>query len=192
MTENPRTVTSNASAPFIDPAPPREDAAKVDALLAPFEKMMGRAPDALRLMSVSPPVLENYIRNIGHYMNHASLSPALAAMIRYLASTSGGCSYCIDLNERMLLDAGCDLDAIRQTRDNPEDAPLESREVALLRLVFAAVNHPHEVQRPHSDEVRAYGWSDGDIFDALYHGHAARALGNLLDSLNLREEGVLG
>ena len=192
MRENSRTATRDASAPFIDPAPPRDHAAKVDALLAPFEKMMGRAPDALRLMSVSPPVLENYIRNIGHYMNHASLSPVLTAMIHYLASASGGCSYCIDLNERMLLDAGCDLEAIRRTRDNPEDAPLESREVALLRLVFAAVNRPHETQRSHFDEVRTAGVGDGGNFGALEHGPAARALGNLLDSLKLREEGVLG
>jgi len=187
-----RQTIADTSKPYIDATPPSDAQEKVASLLAPFDAMFGRAPDALRMLAVSPSILENYIHNIGYFIQHPRLSPALTGMIRYLASASGGCTYCVNLNEQILLSNGVSLEAIRGARENPQKAPLEAREKALLGLVVKAVNTPHDVTAEDVDEARAHDWSDGDIFDALYHGHSARAFGSLLDSLNLQQEGVLG
>ncbi len=192
MHSNTRPVHQHDALPFIDPTPPPGAADKVKELLAPFDAAFGRAPDALRMLAVSPSVLENYIHNIGYFIHHPRLSPALTGMIRYLASAAGGCTYCVNLNEQILLGNGVSLEAIRAAKSEPQEAPLPAKEKALLALVYKAVTTPHAVTADDVERARAHQWSDGDIFDALYHGHSARAFGNLLDSLNLQQEGVLG
>ncbi len=176
---------------LIDTTPPAEAQPRVDALLAPFAEMLGAVPDALRLLAVSPPVLENYVANLGHYLHHPTLSGPLLAMIRYLVSATGGCRYCIDLNARMLLQAGFDLDALQRAVDAPEEAPFDARERALLNLAIRAVNRPGELGAAEFDAVRAHGWSDRDLFDAIWHGYGNRAIGNALETFGLHAEGTL-
>ena len=178
--------------PFIDATPPQGERDRVAALLAPFDAMLGRAPDALRMLAISPDILENYIHNIGYFINHPRLSPVLTGMIRYLASAGGGCTYCVNLNEQLLLGNGVPLEDIRRAREDARQAPLPPDDNALLGLVLKAVETPHAVKAGDYDTVRDHGWSDRDIFDAIYHGHSARAFGGLLDSLNLQRDGILG
>lgn len=176
---------------LIDTTPPADALPRVEALLAPFAEMLGAVPDALRLLAVSPPVLENYVANLGHYLHHPTLSGPLLAMIRYLVSATGGCRYCIDLNARMLLQAGYELEALQRAIDTPEQAPFEPRERALLALAVNAVNRPGKIEAAELDAVRAHGWSDRDLFDAIWHGYGNRAIGNALETFGLHAEGTL-
>ncbi|MGD2064769.1 MAG: hypothetical protein PVF51_14500 [Nitrospirota bacterium] len=187
---NDRSTATTSSA-YIDATPPAEDAARVEAATAPFAEMLGRVPDGLRLLGVSPALLEGYVENIHYFMGHPRLGQALTTMIRYLVSSAGDCRYCIDLNEGMLVAAGFELEAVRRARQDPAQAPLPERERALLTLVLHAVANPHGMEPTEFAAVRAFGWSDQDIFDAVYHGVFNRAFGNLLEAFNVHHDGSL-
>lgn len=176
---------------LIDPTPDGDGAPRVEALLAPYAEMFGQAPDALRLLGVSPPILENYSRNIGYFMEHPRLSMPLLAMIRYLVSSDGRCRYCIDFNAAMLIGGGIDADTLERARDDMEALPFEPRERALLTHVIAEVRRPGALTGEAVAELRAHGWSDRDLFDAVYHAHTNRAFGNVMESFQLHAEGTL-
>jgi alkylhydroperoxidase family enzyme len=62
-----------------------------------------------------------------------------------------------------------DLEALKA---NPENAPLEDFQKALLLFVLKVVKTPEEVQETDVEKLREMGWSDQDIFDAAFHGTA--------------------
>ena len=143
---------------LINPAPrDEEDGRRVEALLAPYVEMFGRAPDALRLLGISPPVLENYSRNIGYYLEHPALSMPLLAMIRYLVSADGGCRYCVDFNAAMLMEGGMELETFQRAVADPDTAPLEPREQRLLARVMEEVKRPGSLTADAVAELREQG-----------------------------------
>ena len=54
-------------------------------------------------------------------------------------------------------------------REDPETAPLEDFQKALLLFVLKVVRTPNEVQEGDVRALREMGWTDQDIFDAAYH-----------------------
>jgi hypothetical protein len=129
------------------------------------------APDPLVLMSVSPELMSQQSGIIRHYMTHEKLDMGLLAMIRYLVANEYDYKFCINLNSGILKQAGGftdnELDALKA---NPEDAPLEESQKALLLFVLKVVRTPTEVQRADVEALHELGWSDQDIFEATYHG----------------------
>jgi alkylhydroperoxidase family enzyme len=110
-------------------------------------------------------------RIIHHYMAHDKLDMGLLAMIRYLVANDYQYPFCINLNAFILKQAGglsdADLEALRA---NPDNAPLEESQKALLLFVLKVVRTPEDVQKADIDRLHEMGWSDRDIFDAAYHG----------------------
>jgi len=51
---------------------------------------------------------------------------------------------------------------------NPAAAPLDEKEGWMLAFVIKAVQAPETVSEGHVRKLRDLGWSDTDIFDALY------------------------
>jgi len=184
--------TNHHSTARIDLVPPAEDQHRVEQVMAPYIEMLGRAPGGLRMMGVSPTLLEHYAGTIGYYMGHQRLGQPLLTFIRYLVSWQGDCSYCIDLNESFLLNAGLDLDAVRATRDHPEQAPLDDRDRALLLLALDAVDRPEAVTSERIESLRAQDWSDRDMLDAIWHANLNRAFGRTAESFGLSPDNFVG
>jgi alkylhydroperoxidase family enzyme len=94
-------------------------------------------------------------------------------MIRYLAANEYNYQFCINLNAGILKMAGGfseeDLEALRA---NPENAPLEDFQKAMLLFVLKVVKTPEAVQESDVEALREMGWTDQDIFDAAFHGTA--------------------
>lgn len=176
----------------IDTTPPANEKAKVDAILAPYAEMLGRAPGGLKLLGVSPPMLESYAATIGYYMAHPTLSQPLLTFIRYLVSARGDCEYCVDLSETFLINAGFDLDAIRAALKDNALVPLDERDKALLLAAVDAVDHPDSVTPARLDALRDLGWTDRDVFDAVWHATMNRAFGRTAESFGLPPDHYLG
>ncbi len=176
----------------IDTAAPSGEQDWVDRIIGPYAEMLGRVPGGLRMLSVSPPLLEHYAGTIGYYMDHPRLSQPLTAFIRYLVSWRGDCAYCVDLNEAFLMNAGLDLETIRAARDDPDRAPLPDREKALLRLAVEAVDMPQAVTAERLDALRDEDWTDRDIFDAVWHAALNRAFGRTAEAFDLAPDGFVG
>lgn len=133
--------------------------------------MMGRVPNAFQLYSSSPALLEQTLQQVAYYMQHPTLGFPLLAMVRMLVSQRNDCQYCVGFNEIMLMQmAGLTPEQLAATRLNPADAPLPDKDKAMLLFVLKATKTPKSVEKSDLDQLRALGWSDGDIMDAVYHG----------------------
>lgn len=143
-----------------------------------YEAFQGKEiPEPLQLLSASPSLLANKFENIHYYMSHETLSFPLLAAIRYAVARS--CSYecCTDFNDGLLKRCGMtpsDIETLyayaEGSRTETMDSGLEDREQKLVRFVISAVQDPKSVNDDQLAALRAEGWSDKDIFDALCHG----------------------
>jgi alkylhydroperoxidase family enzyme len=183
--------TTSKTSVRIDITPPVDEKYKVEAIMAPYKKMLGRAPGGLQLLGASPPLLEHYVGTIGYYMTHPRLGQSLLRFIRYLVSWRGGCVYCVDLNEAFLMSAGLELDVIRSTREDAALAPLEGRDKAMLMLAVDAVHLPESITVKRLDVLRNFGWNDRDILDAVWHATLNHAFGRTAESFGLPPDGYV-
>jgi len=184
------STTENA---LIFPQTPEGDEEKVNAILENFEQHMGFIPDGLRLYSISPPLLETFAGNVGYFnMGGTQLPPSLTTMIRYQTSWNASCSYCVDLNETFLTNMGFSLDSIRASRNNPDAAPLNENEIALLKLAIKSIEAPEDVAKIDLDQVRQLGWGDREIFDAVAQAANNRAFNYILRTFNIEHQGAFG
>jgi uncharacterized peroxidase-related enzyme len=179
-----------ANQALLQPQVPTGQEAMVDNLLGAISERIGFVPDGLRLYSISPPLLESYVNNIAYFNGGSALSPQLMAMIRYLVSYRVGCTFCIDLNETFLTAMGADLDRVRATRDDIEQAPLEAREMPLLRLAVKAVSEPDQVNAADLAAAHQHGWSDRDIFDAVVQAANNRAFNLVMRTFKIEHQGT--
>jgi alkylhydroperoxidase family enzyme len=188
-----QTLTNtNRESALIHPQAPADDEEKVAAILGAIEERLGFVPDGLRLYSISPPLLESFVSNIGYFNSGGTeLPPTLTAMIRYQISWNSGCSFCIDMNEGFLTSMGVDLDSIRASRNNPDAAPFDEKQKALLKLAIKSVNSPEDVSKTDLDEMRRWGWNDRSIFDAVVQAANNRAFNYVLRTFNIEHQGSL-
>lgn len=176
--------------PLLNPCPPIGEEARVNAVLGAIEQKLGFVPDGLRLYSFSPPLLENFVGNIGYFNSGERLSPALMAMIRYLVSWNSKCQFCIDMNEGFLSNMGVDIDQVRAARANPEAAPVSDKERPLLRIALKSVLDPDNVGATDVAAARAKGWSERDIFDAVAQAASNRAFSQVLRTFKVEHQGA--
>lgn len=155
--------------------PPDKAQGKLAELYKEVETMFGVVPSGVQLLGVSPGILDNQLGIMGHYYGHKTLSTQLLAMIRMMISNACKSSYCLNLNHSILEGAGFTKEQVDAALADPNNAPLEEKEKALLLFVLKACDNPHSTTQTDVDKLRELGWSDVDIFEALAHG--ARAVG---------------
>ena len=128
-------------------------------------------PEPLILMSASPDLAHLQSRIIHYYLTQTRVDPEVLSLIRYLVASDYQYSFCINLNSGILRQAaGFTAEQLEAIKADPESAPLDAPQKALLLFVLKAVKTPHAVTKEDIDQVRALGWTDQDIFDATYHG----------------------
>ena len=180
-----------SESPLITPTVPKDDEQRVAGIFNAIEQHIGFVPDALRLYSISPPLLENFVANIGYFNGGGSNLPGeLTAMIRYLVSWQSGCKFCVDMNEGILLNLGKDLDSIRAARNNPEAAPLADKDKVLLKLALKSVHSPEFVNQQDLDQAKAHGWQERDLFDAVVQAANNYALNLILRTFKVEHQGT--
>jgi hypothetical protein len=149
---------------------PEEATGKVAEAYSVFPKGIP-VPAPLVLMSASPDLLHLQSQIVRHYMTHTKLDMGFLAIIRYLAASEYNYEFCIKLNTGILKMAGGFSDSeLEELKKNPENAPLEDSQKALLLFVLKVVKAPEEIKETDVEGLREMGWSDQDIFDASFHG----------------------
>ena len=177
--------------PVLDMTPPAEDQTRVAGIFDQIEREIGFVPDGLRLYGVSPPLLETFVSNVAYFRGGTTLPPVLTTMIRYLVSAAADCQYCIELNEGFLDDMGVDLNQARAARVDVGKAPVDDRELVLLKLALRALDAAVQVSLEEIDAARASGWSDREIFDAVAQASSNRAFNHILATFGIERQGGL-
>lgn len=168
---------------------PEQASGKVAQVYARIQEALGRVPNAIRLFSSSPDLLEQLSQQNVYYMQHPRLSFPLLAMIRMLVSEQNDCAYCIGLNESLLINrAGFTPEQIAAIKRDPANAPLTEKEKAMLLFVLKGTRAPKSVAKDDLNRLRELGWNDSDIVDGLFHGARNAAMDIMFDALKVEND----
>jgi alkylhydroperoxidase family enzyme len=168
--------------------PPEKAEGKLAELYSLTEEMFGAVPNNVRMLGVSPAVLENQLEFAQYYRAHSTLSVPFLAMLRLLVAKSTGSPYCEKLNTGMLMQLGVPAEQVNALKGDPQSAPLSDKEQALLTFVLKATRDPRSVTAADVQELSGLGWSEADIFDAVAHGARAVATNILFDAFKLEDD----
>jgi alkylhydroperoxidase family enzyme len=80
------------------------------------------------------------------------------------------------------------LEQIEAAKADPEKAPLNEKEKALLVFVLKATKDPHSVDAGQIAALKKLGWAERDIFDALAHGARAVATNIIFDAFKVEQD----
>lgn len=160
---------------LLQTTPPEKAEGKLAELYAEVEQLFGMVPNNVRMLGVSPALLENQLQLIEHYMGHPALSVPFLALVRMLVSKACRSPYCQNLNTGLLLKAGFTKEQVAAMQADPSQAPLDEKQRALLLFVLKACDNPHAVVAEDVERLKAVGWSEPHILDAVAHG--ARMVG---------------
>lgn len=168
--------------------PPEKAEGKLSELYTLTEEMFGAVPNNVRMLGVSPAVLENQLQFARYYRAHSTLSVPFLAMLRLLVAKATKSPYCEKLNTGMLMQLGVPAEKVDALKADPKSAPLNNEEQALLTFVLKAVRDPQGVTASDVQELRNLGWSEADIFDAVAHGARAVATNIIFDVFKLEDD----
>ncbi len=135
-----------------------------------FKKRGVDMPDPLKLMTASPGYFSIMLQRNLYYSNHPNLSFALLAHIRYFIASRLDYAFCRLFNRDQLIKMGMTREDFAAMGYDPNKSLLEKKEKKMLAFVVQAIDNPEGVNATDIDTLRAEGWTDGDIFDALAQG----------------------
>jgi len=131
---------------------------------------VGVVPSPLQLASASPGMLNFSWESIKYYSQHPTLGFALLSTIRFMVAEHLKYIFCTDFNKNILKKQGLSDEDIEEMLKDPQKAPLEDNEQALLGFVMKAIKSPDAVKQQDMDQLHDLGWTDRDIMDAVVHG----------------------
>lgn len=150
----------------IAPRHPRASGKAANELAAGLAEGI-EAPAMLRLLAASPGLFAAKAEVLRYYAEHPRLGFELLAAIRHLAARSLGATDCEEDSLRALLACGLSRRAIA---DLPEQGEaFFDAEAALLRFVCKAMRGPGRITDRDIAALRALGWDDATVLDALAH-----------------------
>ncbi|MBU1742872.1 MAG: hypothetical protein KKC37_15125 [Proteobacteria bacterium] len=174
--------------PLLDVVVPDKAEGQVAENYSMFLKIAGMVPAPFQMLSVSPGLQTVAKGQIQYYFGHPNLSPALLAMIRLLVAEQNDYHYCVSLNTGVLKQFGiADDDQVMAMMAEPDKAPLSDKDRAMLNFVLKAIKTPQEVGKADVDQVKAQGWTDGDILDATAHGANMVSAGIMFKAFKMDE-----
>lgn len=174
---------------LIQTIPPEQAEGRLADLYREIAGVFGYVPNAFRLYSASPDLLETQWRQTLYFIRHPRLSFPLLACTRMLVSQANQCDYCVDLNAAFLIErAGFTPEQVAATRRDPAQAPLPDADRALLLFTLKTTATPEAVSGSDLDALRALGWSDADILDATTHAVRNQAVDKIFNSFKIERD----
>ena len=155
---------------LINTVSPKQAEGKMKEAYDMFIENLGVIPKPLEMMSASPAIFDQQLQRIHYYTNHPTLSFALLSHIRYLVAHNLSYQFCMDFNKLILKKQGLEDDDIKQIEADPSKSLLEEKDSAMLAFVVKAVKEHSSVKAEEIEKLKAVGWEDKDLLDALAHG----------------------
>lgn len=132
--------------------------------LSQSESFQGVADVFLRDPDRYGPLLQ-FIESV--MVGASDLTKAEREMIAAHVSKLNGCDFCVGAHRWTLAAMDIDAHAIDASIAGPEAANLDDKLRAVLRFAGKLTQRPHEVGQSDIDALRAAGWSDQSIEDAI-------------------------
>lgn len=169
--------------------PPERAEGQLAETYREIQELFGMVPNALQISSASPQLLASRWHDVHYFRNQPNLGRALQATIRLLVSDANDCAYCVDFNAAMLINT-CDQtpEQVAATRQDPSQAPLSTKDKALLLFTLKSLHTPAEVNAEDVAALHALGWTDRDLLDAVTLAANNRALDMILNTFKIERD----
>jgi uncharacterized peroxidase-related enzyme len=168
---------------------------EVAELYDSFRARFGRpdVPGILECFATHPVLLrhmmdlsESLIFRDGHLMRRQK------EMIAAFVSTQNACPYCADSHSFFFLVHGGKGDALAAIQNcDIQSAALPEREQALLNFVQKVNRESSNIQKADVDRVRAAGWTDGQIAEAVHVAALFETFNRVANAFGLKSQGLL-
>jgi hypothetical protein len=168
--------------------PPAQAEGKLADLYAMTEQFFGAVPNNVRLLGVSPSVLENQLHFAQYFMSHPNLSMQFLTTLRMLVAKRTSSPYCEGLNKGLLMRQGVSAEEIDSITADPSEAPMSEKEKALLQFVLKALREPQSATADDVKNLESLGWTQSDLLDAVAHGARAVATNIIFDTFKLEND----
>ena len=162
---------------------PGESSGEMEKVYQSFIDTVGMVPPPFLMYSASPGIQALQAKTINYYRERSNLSPLVMALIRYLTAAALEIGPCVEFNAKVLTMHGLTEEQVADLKLNPAAAPLDEKNGWLLAFVIKAVRAPETVSEGHIQKLRDLGWTDTDIFDALYISCMMVGMGTMMKAL---------
>jgi uncharacterized peroxidase-related enzyme len=109
-------------------------------------------------------------------------------LIAAFVSALNECAYCHGVHAATARAFGIDEAVLRGLVDGVEASPLEPRLKPLLRYVEKVTRTPSRISQADADAVRAAGWDDAELHDAVSVAGLFNLMNRLVDGLGIRAD----
>jgi len=139
-------------------------------LLRAIRQKFKTTPPHWELLAYLNPVrFKIFLDEMEYISSHPKINPHFFTMLRYIVAWDNDFEYCKKFNTTLLETLGysnIQLDRIRKEKK----IPLDDNHQILFDTVMTALYDPANFNENLIDKTKEFGWSDGDIYDALDHG----------------------
>ncbi len=170
---------------LITPVDPQQAEGEMKEAFNFFKEAIGTIPAPMAMFSVSPGVFKIQMQSLNYFMNHPRLSFALLSTIRYVVAKTYDYQFCTHFNKGFLEKQGLTEEDIERIDDDPESAPLDDKDRAMLAFVAKAVKSSDAVSKADMDRLHELGWTDQDVLDAMVHAGTMIASSVLMKTFKL-------
>lgn len=144
-------------------------------------------PNPIKLYSTNLKMLKQKWESYQMMGKHKTVGAKLQTIIRMLVSASHDCTYCVGLNESMLINRfKMDAGKVMGMKKDPATAPLPEKEKALLLFVLKAVNDSKSTSKNDIEALHKLGWSDAEIFFATSYAAEMVATDILINAFKVK------
>jgi alkylhydroperoxidase family enzyme len=174
---------------LIQTVSPKDAEGKVKQVYDFMTQKAGVIPKPLKMLSLSPNLLELGQQSLAYFLRHPTLGLSLLGHIRMLVALHLAYDYCIQFNADVLRKyAGTSDDQLSAVKKDPSQADLSEKDKAMLLFVLKAVQTPEATEQADIDRLRGFGWTDTDILDATFHGADMVRHGIMFKALQMDRE----
>lgn len=165
----------------------KEDAeGEIKEIYTEIEKKYGFIPDTIKIQSINPFYLKQYIKQANYFETNTSMSAKFRMITNFLISHLDKTTFCIDLLETFLLNKfNLTQEEINRIVKIPESAPLEKKEKALLLFLLKVLKNSNSITKEDFDILSRYGYLEEDVFDALNFATQMRKYHIIFNTINM-------
>jgi uncharacterized peroxidase-related enzyme len=173
--------------PFID-TPDTSAGEQTAAMYAQAEAGHGYLPNMVKAFGLRPEVMANWnalLAGIKANMDLRRYELVTMAAARELKS-----SYCMLAHGSVLLRDIFTAEEVRHVAENPNEAPIDEAERAIMRFAAKVVRDATAIEKPDIDALKRHGLSDAEIFDIVTAAAVRCFFSKTLDALGVQADGI--
>jgi len=157
-------------------------------MYAQAEAGHGYLPNMVKAFGLRPEVMANWnalLAGIKANMDLRRYELVTMAAARELKS-----SYCMLAHGSVLLRDIFTAEEVRHVAENPNEAPIDEAERAIMRFAAKVVRDATAIEKPDIDALKRHGLSDAEIFDIVTAAAVRCFFSKTLDALGVQADGI--